>query len=319
MNPTEFQGTVYRSTGSWYAVKPDGTSKFMACRIKGKLRLKGIRLTNPIGVGDRVLCQAENDKEAIILHVLPRKNYVVRQSPRKKHFLHLIASNVDQAALIATILQPKLKQGFIDRYLMMTEPYEIPVLIVFNKADLYDENAFAMYEYLRDIYTDIGYKTLLVSAESGDGIPELLLNLEGKTTLIGGQSGVGKSTLINRLDAKLDLETDFLSNYTGKGQHTTTFAEMFDLNEKTRIIDTPGIKTLTFNHLEPEHIVHNFREIFQYAQMCKFSNCTHRNEPQCAVKKAVEEGYISELRYYNYLQLLEDTEAQNAWERLKDM
>ncbi len=318
MSNTSFAGTVYRSTGSWYSVKSDDGS-FFACRIKGKFRLEGMRLTNPIGVGDRVLCDLESDREGIIRKILPRKNYVVRQSPRKKHSLHLIAANVDQAALIVTIVEPMLKQGFIDRFLMMTEPYEIPVLLVFNKSDLYDEEAFGMYEYLHDVYTDIGYETMLLSSLSGEGVRPFHAKLKSKTTLIAGQSGVGKSTLINALHPELDLGTHDLSQYTGKGQHTTTFAEMFDLDTGTRIIDTPGIKNLSFNHLDVKHIMHNFREIFAYSKNCKFADCSHRNEPKCAVQEAVNNGEISELRYYNYLQLLEDTEAQNTWERLKDM
>ncbi len=319
MSTVSLTGTVYRSTGSWYTVKSDKDHRFYACRIKGKFRLDGMPLTNPIGVGDRVIFDTENEKDGIIRKILPRRNYVVRQSPRKKHFLHLIAANIDRAALVVTIVEPMLKQGFIDRFLMMTEPYEIPVLIVFNKADLYDENALSMYEYLHELYTDIGYETMLLSALSEEGIRPFHTKLKGKTTLIAGQSGVGKSTLINALKPGLQLGTHALSGYTGKGQHTTTFAEMFTLDENTKIIDTPGIKNLSFNHLDAQHIMHNFREIFAYSKSCKFSNCSHRNEPHCAVKEAVETGYISELRYFNYLQLLEDTEAQNTWERLKNM
>lgn len=313
------EGRVYKATGSWYTVRIDGTDTYIQARIKGKFRLEGFRLTNPVAVGDRVVVERVSEEEGVIKEILPRKNYVVRQSPRKKYHLHLIAANIDQAALIVTIRYPNLKPGFIDRYLLMTEPYEIPVLIVFNKRDLYDEEDLEVYQYLSEIYTDIGYSTMLISARTGEGVEEFKEALKGKITLLGGQSGVGKSTLINAIAPGLNLKTRELSRHTGKGQHTTTFAEMFDLDFGATIIDTPGIKNLSFNHLDPQHVTDNFREIFRYAQQCKFSNCTHRNEPACAVKKAVEEGKISELRYVNYLTILEEVESQKAWERLDDM
>jgi ribosome biogenesis GTPase len=280
-----------------------------------------MKLTNPVAVGDQVEVALENDGETgSIVKIMDRRNYVVRQSPRKKHDLHLLASNIDQAIVIMTIAQPKLKQGFIDRFLLMTEPYDIPSIIVFNKADIYSEADLAVFEMLKEIYEDIGYEVFLVSALEGIGIDRLRESLKDKITLIVGQSGVGKSTLINRIQPQLDLRTNELSDYSGKGQHTTTFAEMFDLDFGGAIIDTPGIKTLSFNNLEPIDIAHNFREFFQLSESCKFGgNCLHRDEPKCAVKQALETGEVSELRYFNYLTLLDEVEEQNYWERNKKM
>ncbi|GLR17724.1 ribosome small subunit-dependent GTPase A [Portibacter lacus] len=315
------EGIVFRSTGSWYDVKTeDGES--IQCRIVGKFRLGNLKITNPVAVGDVVIVTIEEgDDEGIgsIIEIKNRTNYVIRQSPRKKHQLHLLASNVDQSICVMTIAQPKLKQGFIDRYLLMTEPYNIPTRVIFNKADIYSEGDLNVYLYLKDIYEKIGHPCHLVSAITGEGIAELRAALQDKTTLIGGQSGVGKSTLINAIEPHLALRTDDISEYTGKGQHTTTFAEMFELTGGGRIIDTPGIKTLAFSHFEPLDVAHNFKEIFKFSENCKFSNCMHRDEPSCAVKAAVEDGEISELRYMNYLQILEEIEDQNYWERHSDM
>ena len=312
------QGTVIRSTGSWYQVLTEQGEDIRA-RIVGKFRLDGKKLTNPVAVGDLVEMEMEAHEEVgIIRNILPRKNYVVRQSPRRKHDMHLMASNIDQAIVIVTIVSPKLKQGFIDRFLLMTEPFDIPSLIVFNKADIYSEEDLGIFAYLEDLYESIGYKVLLTSALEGIGIDELKSHLEGKTTLVSGQSGVGKSSLINTIAPNLDLRTQELSDYSGKGQHTTTFAEMFQMNERTRIIDTPGIKSLSFNFLTPMDVAHNFREFFELSDSCRFGgNCLHRNEPGCAVKAALEEGTVSELRYVNYLTMLEEMEEQNHWERHK--
>lgn len=309
---------VIRSTGSWYEVEVD-SGKVVKCRIKGKFRLQGMKLTNPVAVGDLVDIEIEDveEKTGIIKTIHPRRNIVVRQSPRKKHFLHLLASNIDQAILIVTINHPKLKQGFIDRFLLMTEPYNIPVSIIFNKADLYNEGDLRVFEYLKELYNKIGYDCYLTSATKNTGTDEVKQALKNKTSLVAGQSGVGKSTLINILEPKLNLRTDELSDYTGKGQHTTTFAEMFNLNFGGKIIDTPGIKNLSFNNLVVLDVAHNFREFFLKSNECKYSNCTHRNEPGCAVKEAIENEEISDLRYFNYIQILEEIEAQNHWERHK--
>ena len=311
-------GLVIKSTGKYYTLKEEGTNHAYSALIRGKFKLKGYKLTNPVAVGDIVSFTIKEDGEAIIEKIHDRTNYVVRQSPRKKHYLHLLASNIDQAVLIVTIVEPNLKQGFIDRFLLMTEPYNIPVHIVFNKSDLYGENERGLYLFLKEMYENIDYYVLTTSIVSGEGIDDLSNILKGKTSLIAGQSGVGKSSLINAIVDELDLKTTPLSDYSGKGQHTTTFAEMYELKEGGNIIDTPGIKTLSFNHLEVMDIAHNFREIFAVSTNCKFGDCTHRNEPQCAVKKAVEDGEIGELRYFNYIKLVGEIENQNYWERIKD-
>lgn len=313
------EGRVIKSTGSWYEVElEDG--QVMTCRIVGKFRLEGMRITNPVAVGDLVMVEMEGDEgQGMIKEVLPRKNYVVRQSPKGRMDVHLMAANIDQAVVIATITQPNLKQGFIDRFLLILEPYEIPGIIVFNKCDLYEEGDMNMYEYLRDIYEPIGYQVLLTSAVDGTGLEELREVLKGKITLIGGQSGVGKSSLVNSIQPKLELRTQDLSDFSGKGMHTTTFAEMHRLDFGGAIIDTPGIKSLAFNNLEPQMVAHNFRELFALSDGCRFGgSCLHRNEPGCAVKAAIEEGTISELRYINYLTILQEVEDQNYWERNKE-
>ncbi len=308
---------VVKSTGSWYEIVAD--KKRIKCRIKGKFRLQGLKLTNPVAVGDVVDIELDDKDETqgIIKKIHDRKNYIVRQSPRKKHFLHLLASNLDQAVLIITINYPKLKQGFIDRFLLMTEPYNIPVTIVFNKSDLYEEGDNNLYFHLKNVYEKIGHRCMLSSALTGDGIDELKSVLKNNTSIIAGQSGVGKSSIVNSIYPDLNLKTNELSNYTGKGQHTSTFAEMFELESGTKIIDTPGIKNLSFNNLEVLDVAHNFREFFEKSKFCKYSNCTHRNEPKCAVKEAIENQEISELRYFNYIQILEEIEDQNYWERHK--
>jgi len=314
------EGLIIRSTGSWYDILLEN-GETLSCRMIGKFRLEGKKLTNPVAVGDKVLLEIEasNDKEdkktGIIKEILDRKNYVIRQSPRKKHFLHILAANIDQALLVVTVKEPKLKQGFIDRFLLMTEPYDIPVHIVFNKGDIYADEDLIIFQHLKDVYEKIGYYCYITSALENKGIKQITTAIAGKTTLIAGQSGVGKSSLLNRLHPDLDVKTKDISQYTGKGQHTTTFAEMFDLGEDTKIIDSPGIKTLGFNHLEVQDVAHNFKEFFVASSGCKFQDCTHQNEPKCAVKEGIESGEISELRYGNYLQIIEEIEDQNYWER----
>lgn len=313
------QGIVIKSTGSWYQVRLTN-GEVWQCRIIGKFRTEDKRLTNPVAVGDIVQVEAVANETGVgvIRSITPRRNFVVRQSPRKKHALHLLASNIDQAMLVVTIAHPMLKQGFIDRFLLMTEPFSIPTIIVFNKIDLYNEEDMEVLQALQSIYEDIGYETLRSSALTGLGREALKAKLKDKTTLIAGQSGVGKSTLINSLVEGLNLRTGELSEASGKGQHTTTFAEMHSLPFGGQLIDTPGIKTLSFNYLAPIDIAHNFREFFAVSENCRFGgNCMHRNEPGCAVKEGLENGELSELRYLNYLTLLEEAEEQNYWERRK--
>lgn len=313
-------GTVIKSTGSWYEVKLDD-GRVAPCRIQGKFRLGTLKLTNPVAVGDRVQVNIEGEEELVgtIREIEDRKNYVLRQSPRKKHFVHLIAANIDQAICIVSLYQPKLKVGFIDRFLLMTEPYDIPVIIVFNKADLHEEKDHEYITYIRTVYENIGYQTIQTSSETGEGIDDLRNILSGKLSLISGQSGVGKSTLVNTLAPEFNLRTQEISDYSGKGQHTTTFAEIFELPFDGQIIDTPGIKTLGFNYLQEMDVAHNFREFFRLSSGCKYNNCMHRNEPNCAVKEAIEEGRVAPMRYENYLAILQEIEDQNYWEIQKDL
>lgn len=314
------KGIVIKSTGSWYDVRLEDHS-VIKCRMAGKIKLDDLKLTNPVAVGDEVTIEIENSEEirGVIKTISPRKNYVVRQSPRKKHQLHFLASNVDQVMLIVTMVEPNLKPGFIDRFLLMTETYSIPVTIVFNKSDIYNIEDMEAYWLQHSLYTSIGYNVLMASSVDGQGISRLKDILQNKTTLIAGQSGVDKSTLVNAIEPNLDLKTEEVSEFSGKGQHTTTFAEMFELSFGGYIIDTPGIKTLAFSHLEVMDVAHNFREIFALSGECRFADCTHRNEPKCAVKQALEEGNISPVRYTNYLTILEEIEDQNYWERHSDV
>lgn len=317
------QGTVIKSTGSWYRVRLKQSGEIIDARVAGRFRQLDKQLTNPIAVGDIVHLELDKDSDEVtgaIRKIEQRSNYVVRQSPRKKHQLHLLASNIDQAILIVTLVEPDLKLGFVDRFLLMTEPFNIPTTIVVNKADLYDDDLRDYYGGLAMIYERIGYQVLLVSASSGEGLAELSGIMKNKRSLIGGQSGVGKSTLVNAIEPGLELRTGEISDYSGKGQHTTTFAEIHSLREGGEIIDTPGIKNLSFNYLAPRDIAHNFREIFELSNECRFGgSCLHRSEPGCEVKASVEQedGRVSELRYFSYLTLLEETEEQNYWERKK--
>ena len=310
------KGLVIKSTGSWYNVLFEDRTT-MPCRIVGKFRLNGKSLTNPVAVGDEVQVEKEVKEDVgNIVKILPRKNYIVRQSPRKKHYLHLIASNVDQAVVVMTIIEPMLKQGFIDRFILMAESHKVPCIVVFNKLDVYGEDEMLMANYFKKMYEDIGYPTHIVSALRGDGIDELREVMLNKTTLVSGQSGVGKSTLLNAILPELELRTFELSEASGKGQHTTTFVQMYTRDEdQSRIIDTPGIKNLSFNNLEPTDVAHNFVEFFTASKDCKFDDCSHINEPKCAVKDGLEDGSISELRYGNYLKIVAEIEDQNYWER----
>lgn len=314
------KGVVVKVTGSWHEVRLEDET-VVSCRIIGKIRMDDIKTTNPVGVGDYVVVQYEQDDhtKGSIMEILPRNNYIVRQSPRRKHDLHLLAANVDQAILVTTVISPMLKLGFIDRFLLMTEPHNIPVIIVINKNDLFGEEEREIYGGLKIMYEEIGYQVISTSSETNEGVEELKKILKDKTSLVAGQSGVGKSTLINTIQPGLGLKTDEISDYSGKGQHTTTFAEMFPLKMGGYIIDTPGIKMLSYNNLEPLDVAHNFREFFVLSFSCRFPNCLHKEEPGCAVKKGVDAGTVSPLRYEHYLQIMSEVEDQNYWERHKDL
>ena len=320
------KGRVIKSTGSWYNVRRLDNGEVVKCRIVGKFRLGNMNLTNPVAVGDVVEFAINDEELGMIKKIAPRVNYVARQSPRKLHDLHLLASNVDQAMLFVTIVETHMKQGFIDRFLLMTEPQDIPTIIVFNKSDLYDADDKAIFNDMKTIYEKIGYSVLLISAITGEGLEDLKNILKDKITLVSGQSGVGKSSAVNAIQSQLILKTGEISDYSGKGQHTTTFAEMFELDFGGSLIDTPGIKTLAFNNLQPMDVAHNFREFFILSHKCKFgSSCMHRNEPGCAVKDALTDSEdsltelgISELRYQNYLKILEEIEDINYWQRNKE-
>lgn len=313
-------GTVIKSTGSFYNVRLIESGEVLQCRMVGKFRLDTdlSGLTNPVGVGDQVEIEQTGISEGLIKKILSRRNYVVRQSPRRKHDLHLLAANIDQAVLIVTVVQPSLKPGFIDRFIVMIERDDIPVTLVFNKADLYDEEDLEKYAEMKALYEGIGYPCLLTSVVSGQGLEQLKDLLKDKTTLMSGQSGVGKSTLVNAIQPQLGLRTGEISDYSGKGQHTTTFAEMFPLSFGGNLIDTPGIKVLGFNYKDKTNIAHSFREFFKLSADCRFGGaCLHQSEPGCAVRTALERGEVSELRYLHYLTLLNEVEEQNYWDRKK--
>jgi ribosome biogenesis GTPase len=304
-------GVVIKSTGSWMQVSENETRKVIDCRIKGKIRIKeGMLTTNPVAVGDLVKFEFESDGHGIISEVLPRKNYIIRKSVNLSRQAHIIASNIDQALLFFTIKQPDIPLGFIDRFLVTAEAYHIPVIILFNKSDIYNEEELETVKALMYQYEKIGYKCVLHSTlnDSPDVIISLLKN---KVTLLTGHSGVGKSTLVNTVQADLDLRTNDISSHHDKGQHTTTFAEMFELNFGGYIIDTPGIKGFGLIDMDKSELCHYFPEMRGLADQCKFHNCKHINEPGCAIKKAVEEGKIWENRYFNYLSVYEDDEGEN--------
>lgn len=300
------QAIVYKSTGSWYLVK-DKNGKTFNARIKGIFKIDGITSTNPIAVGDEVEIELENDAEdtAMITAIAKRRNYITRVSPHNKHQHHIIAANLDQCMLFATLKDPKTSTGFIDRFLITAEAYHIPAVIVFNKIDLFRNKEEERFAELRDTYESIGYKVLATSVEKEQGLDEVKELLKGKITLLSGHSGVGKSSFINILFPGMELKTQDVSDWSGKGLHTTTFAEMFDLPEGGKIIDTPGIRELGLVDISKQELSHYFPEMARHITECQFNNCLHINEPACAVKEAVRDGRISEDRYVNYVLILE--------------
>ena len=297
-------GLVYRSTGSWYDVKLE-TGEFIEARLVGKLRTKGIRTTNPIAVGDKVSLIIDDDNNAVIQSIVQRRNYVIRKSVNLSKEAHIIAANVDLAILIVTVSYPVTSPGFIDRFTVTTEAYGIPLLIVFNKIDLFDEKDIELLQSYEEAYQIAGYPTLRTSAQEKIGINELEGLIEGKTVLFSGNSGAGKSTLINALNSGFELKTGELSSSHQTGKHTTTFAEMFDLSFGAHIIDTPGIKGFGVVDMDSAELDQYFPEMFVIKSDCKFHNCQHLHEPQCAVKAAVDAGLIAASRYKSYLQILE--------------
>ena len=298
------QGTVYKSTGSWYLVK--ARDNFLECRIKGKIRLKNTSTTNPIAVGDHVIFELENDGNGIISDILPRTNYIIRKSVNLSKQHHIIASNIDISVLVVTLNNPTTSQNFIDRFLVSCQAYDIPVIIAFNKIDIYSKKESNELEKLIKIYKKIGYSCELISAKYGNGLNELINLMKNKTCIISGHSGVGKSTLINSISPNLQLKTKEISSSHNQGKHTTTYAEMFDLDSNIRIIDTPGIRGFGLVDISKYELGDFFPEFFIAKQQCKFNNCLHLDEPDCNVKKKIKEGEIYESRYNTYLDMLKD-------------
>lgn len=300
-------GIVYKSTGSWYTVKAEDNT-FMECRIKGKFRMKGIKSTNPIAVGDVVDFDLEETSDKItglIHHIHDRKNYIVRKSVNLSKQMHIIASNIDQVFLLITINNPPTMTSFIDRFLVTAEAYGIEAILVFNKIDSFDEATLEEQLYLQYTYSQIGYKCLRVSSTERTGVEELKKMMIGKVSMFSGHSGVGKSTLVNAMEPSLNLKTTVISEQSKQGQHTTTFAEMYDLSFDARIIDTPGIKGFGIVDMEKQEISDYFPEFLRLKDQCKFNNCLHKDEPHCAVKEALERDEIAWSRYRSYIQILE--------------
>lgn len=295
------KGLVIKNTGSWYGVLTDD-GQLLECKVKGNFRIKGIRSTNPVAVGDRVTVGEGN----WIVAIEDRRNYIIRKSINLSKQSHILAANVDQALLVVTVVTPQTSTTFIDRFLASAEAYRVPVILVFNKTDLLDDDLRHYQEAMVHLYQTIGYTCLQISATTGFGMDEVRPLLEGKITLLSGNSGVGKSTLINRLVPDANLRTGEISDAHNTGQHTTTFSEMIPLEGRGWLIDTPGIKGFGTFDMEPEELTSYFKEIFQFSKDCRFSNCTHTHEPGCAVLKALEDHYIAESRYQSYLSMLED-------------
>lgn len=302
------EGLVIKSTGSWYEVKTkDGA--LIKCRVRGKLKMKEMKVTNPVAVGDRVQYDLEDGGQGIIHSITPRTNYLIRRSTRKTAFGHILASNLDLAVVVATLTFPKTSLGFIDRFLISAESFRIPSLLVFNKSDMWTREAWEFADFLRGIYSMINVDFLVMSAKTGDNLDTLKAKLLGKTSLIAGHSGVGKSTILNLFSPQINQKTADVSTFANKGTHTTTFAEMFEIQQDTFVIDTPGIKEMGLMDIYDEEISHFFPEMRELFGKCRFYNCTHIHEPGCAVIDAVENGDISISRYESYLSMMEGIDS----------
>lgn len=303
-------GTVIKNTGSWYTVRTDDGESF-SCKVKGNFRLRGIRSTNPVAVGDRVdIKPGDEPGVGLITDILDRRNYIIRKASNLSKQSHILAANVDMVLLLVTVAHPETNVVFIDRYLASAEAYRIPVTLVFNKTDLYDESELSRTRQLMSLYLSLGYHCVAASVVRGEGMDDIRGLLAGKTTLLSGNSGVGKSTLLNRLIPGLNVRTEEISEAHDSGLHTTTFSEMYDLPGGGHVIDTPGIKGFGTFDIAPSELSHYFREIFRIGQSCRFSDCTHTHEPHCAVLQAVADGRIAQSRYTSYLNMLEDQDEE---------
>ena len=302
------KGLVYKSTGSWYQVKSD-EGNFYQCRIKGKLRLSGIRSTSPVAVGDRVGFDLDDEATGVIHTIDERENYLVRKSVNLSKQLHIIGANIDLVFLVITLKNPETFTTFIDRFLVSSAAFGIETVLLFNKMDQYLEGELEVVNELNELYTSIGYQTVLCSTKSGQGMSELRNLMKDNTSIFSGHSGVGKSTLINTVAPELQLKIGEISEQHGQGQHTTTFAEMFDLSFGGRIIDSPGIRGFGIADIDKEEIARYFKEFFEASENCKFNNCQHLSEPGCAVKSELEEGSIAESRYQSYLSMVLEEEG----------
>jgi len=304
-------GRVLKSTGIWYQVQlPDG--EILTCRLKGKIRLSGLRTTNPIAVGDEVILSDERDEEgnAIIVDFVQRKNYIVRKSTNLSKQMQILAANIDRVYLMVTLHSPETHPAFIDRFLVAAESFRIPCTLLFNKMDQYNEDDHALVDYYIHVYQSIGYPCHKLSLVNDSDFDFLREEIKGQQVMIGGHSGVGKSSLVNALDPQIDTRVGEISKAHHSGQHTTTFAEMFPLSNGGAIIDTPGIRAFGMIELEKDYISHYFPEMRERMHLCRFSNCKHLNEPHCAIKDAVEEGEINDQRYANYWQMMHDDEKE---------
>lgn len=304
------KGRVFKSTGSWYGVETEN-GQYFQCRLRGKFKQEGLKVNNPIAVGDYVIIdEAQEEKgSAVITEILPRENYIIRKSTRKSRFTHILASNIDQAIVMATITFPRTSQGFIDRFLVSAESFRIPAMVLINKKDIYKENELKKAQRLIDLYNDLGYPCRLISSKDEKDIEMVRSLINNKTSLISGHSGVGKSTLMNAIAPDLALKIGDVSTFANKGTHTTTFAEMFNVGDESYLIDTPGIKELGLVEMSDTEISHYFPEMRVYLGACKFNDCIHVNEPGCRVIEALENEEIDESRYISYLSILEDHDS----------